>query len=130
MKEGTPGWCSWLSFRFLILANVIISGWWDPAPHWALCWVWSLLRVSLSPFALPNRFFPALFFKERKKEETRKEEKRRKKQKEKIKLGERDETVKTIRGCIDFKDKGTNRLFQKLRPTMLNVLCRVLTKGN
>lgn len=38
-------WLSWLSLWVLILARVVISGAWDGALHWALCWVWSLLGI-------------------------------------------------------------------------------------
>lgn len=40
-----------LSLRLLILAQIMISGRWDRAPHWALHLVWSLLEIlSLCPF--------------------------------------------------------------------------------
>ena len=47
---GTSGWLSQLGIWLWISAQVVILGTWDWAPHGALCWVWSLLRVlSLTP---------------------------------------------------------------------------------
>ena len=46
---GPPGWLSELSLWLLILAQVMISGSWDPALHRALCSAGSLLPpLSLS----------------------------------------------------------------------------------
>ena len=42
---GVPGWQSWLSVGFLVLAQVMISGRWDPATSWALHSVWGLLGI-------------------------------------------------------------------------------------
>jgi len=43
MNLGAPGWLSWLGIRFLISAQVMISGSWDRVPHRAPCSVGSLL---------------------------------------------------------------------------------------
>ena len=52
---GAPGWLSQLSIALLFLAQVMISGSWDGAPCWALCWAWSLFRIlSLPPTLLPS----------------------------------------------------------------------------
>ena len=52
------GWLSWLSVWLLISAQVMISWSWDQAPHWVLCWLWSLLGIlSLSlSLSLPLRW--------------------------------------------------------------------------
>ena len=42
---GAPGWLSQLGVLLLISARVMISGLWDRAPCWALCWTWSLLMI-------------------------------------------------------------------------------------
>ena len=52
MRRGT-WWLSWLSNQLLISAQVMISWWWDQAPHWALHWSWSLLRILSLPLPLP-----------------------------------------------------------------------------
>ena len=46
---GEPGWLSTLSVQLLILAQIMMPGSWDGAPHWALRRVWLLLKDSLSP---------------------------------------------------------------------------------
>ena len=48
-----PGWLSWLSIWLLVLAQVIISGFWDQALHWALHWVCGLLKILFLPLFLP-----------------------------------------------------------------------------
>jgi len=45
---GAPGLLSSLGIRLLISAQGVVSGLWD----WALCWVWSLLRILAPPFSL------------------------------------------------------------------------------
>ena len=42
--EGLPGWLSQLSIQLLISAQVLISGLWIQAPHWAPHLAWSLLK--------------------------------------------------------------------------------------
>ena len=42
----------WLSFQLLISAQVMISGLWAQALHWAPCWAWRLLKI-LSPSPPP-----------------------------------------------------------------------------
>ena len=37
----------------MILAQVMISQFWDQAQHWALCWVWVLLKIPSSSFFAP-----------------------------------------------------------------------------
>ena len=50
---GVPGWLSGLNIQLLILAQVMISGWWHQAPSWASQSARSLLRIlSLSLSAL------------------------------------------------------------------------------
>lgn len=46
-SNGVPEWLNWLSAWLLIFAQVIISGFWDWALHWVLCWVGSLLFFQL-----------------------------------------------------------------------------------
>ena len=41
---GAPRWLSWLSIRLFISAQVLMSGSWVWALHWALSWPWSLLQ--------------------------------------------------------------------------------------
>ena len=53
------GWLSQLSVWFLVSAQIRIPGLGDWAPHWALCWVWGLLKIlslflSLSPSLPPS----------------------------------------------------------------------------
>ena len=67
------------STEHLISAQVIIPGSQDRAPHWVLCWAWSLLKIfSLSPsisvslslsLAPPLLLSPCLFLKLKKKKE-------------------------------------------------------------
>ena len=47
-----PGWLSWLNVQLLISAQVTISWLWDRAPHWPLCWLWSLLKSLSLPLSL------------------------------------------------------------------------------
>ena len=55
---GAPGWLSHLSTWFLISAQVMISGLWDQAPLWALCWdgvcLSFILNLSLYHPYLPH----------------------------------------------------------------------------
>ena len=51
-NRGAPGgWCSRLSVRLWVSAQVVILGLWDRALHWAPCSAGSLLEI-LSPFSL------------------------------------------------------------------------------
>lgn len=45
LQFDTPGWLRQVSLRLLILAQVMISGSWDGAPHQAPRWAWSLLGI-------------------------------------------------------------------------------------
>ena len=56
---GVPGWLSQLSIRLLISAQVMIPGLWDQSLCWALCCVWSLLRIFPMPLSLPLRPSPS-----------------------------------------------------------------------
>ena len=49
-----PGWLSLFSIRLLILAQVVTSGLWDPAPHQALHWAWSMLKILSHTATLEN----------------------------------------------------------------------------
>ena len=57
-KKRMPGWLSRLGCQLLISAQVMISGSWDQAQHWAPCSVGSSLNDFLSPF--PSGPLPAL----------------------------------------------------------------------
>ena len=46
---GVPGWLSWLSVLLLILAQIMISGRCDGAPHWATSWEGNLLKIPSLP---------------------------------------------------------------------------------
>ena len=48
-----PTWLSQLSIGLLISAQVMIPGWWHRAPHPALHWVWSPLKILSLPLPLP-----------------------------------------------------------------------------
>ena len=50
--RGVPGWLSGL--EPLPLAQVMIPGSWDRAPHWALCLAGSLLPPLSLPASLPT----------------------------------------------------------------------------
>ena len=50
---GAPGWLHRLAVRLLISAQVMVSGSWDWAPSWALCWTLSLLEMLSFPLPLP-----------------------------------------------------------------------------
>ena len=54
IKTGATVWLSQLGIWLLILTLVLISVLWDPAPHRALHWVWSLLRVISLLFHCPS----------------------------------------------------------------------------
>ena len=45
---GAHSWLTQINIQHLILAQVMISGLWDQAPHRALCWAWACLRFSLT----------------------------------------------------------------------------------
>ena len=49
-----PGWLSLFSVRLLILAQVVTSGLWDPAPHQARHWAWSVLKIVSHTATLEN----------------------------------------------------------------------------
>ena len=49
-----PGWLGLFSIRLLIWAQVVTSGLWDPAPHQALHWVWSMLNILSHTATLEN----------------------------------------------------------------------------
>ena len=51
---GVPSWLSWLSVWLLISAQVIISGLWDWAPHWALLPLSPDLPCTLSVSQINN----------------------------------------------------------------------------
>ena len=57
---GAPGWLSWLGIQLLILAQVMILGWWDGALSRALC---SAQSACPSPSAPPPAGTQALFLK-------------------------------------------------------------------
>lgn len=57
-----PGWLHWFGVQPLISAQVMLGGWGDRAPHQALRWPWSLLKVlplPLSP-SPPHCTYPLL----------------------------------------------------------------------
>ena len=49
-----PGWLGLFSIRLLIWAQVVTSGLWDPAPHQALHWAWSVLNILSHTATLEN----------------------------------------------------------------------------
>ena len=57
MANGAPEWISWLSIRFLISAQVLISGLWIQAPCWAPCWEWSLLYLFILFFIFKDSIY-------------------------------------------------------------------------
>ena len=52
-KSEMPGWLSQLNIWLFILAQVMISGSWDGAPHGAPHWIWILLQILFLPLPLP-----------------------------------------------------------------------------
>lgn len=46
-KMRVPGWLRRFSVWFLMSAQVLISGLWIQAPHWAPHWAWSLLKIII-----------------------------------------------------------------------------------
>ena len=61
-STGAPGWLSQLNIRFLLSAQVVISGLWDLSPTLNSTLVMVPARDSLSP----SPFAPSLFLKKEK----------------------------------------------------------------